>query len=110
MLNGSIPPREAADFPLYWQQASVPSDSLTLSLEDESHDEASDCTVRRLRSKFKDLEWCGTQLSVSWWPDQDAPPLDKFFALDHLVNAIVMSHEGEPPPVIVHCAGGIGRA
>merc|ERR1711862_184966 len=76
----------------------------------EFHDPAADCTVRMLRCKSHDLEWCVPHLLVAWWPDQSETPVDKFFALCHLVNRLVCKSQSKPSSVVVHCAAGIGRA
>lgn len=111
MLNGLIPPREAADFPEYWLPESLPPGGPSVSpLEEAACDGPAGCTVRRLRCSLGDREWRGPQLSVSWWRDQDEPPMDRFLALERLVNSFVVRHEEDKPSVVVHCAGGIGRA
>merc|ERR1712118_584241 len=55
-------------------------------------------------------EWRGPHMKVSWWMDQSEPPLEKFLALERLCDSFVLESGLKPPPVVVHCAAGIGRA
>eukprot|EP00427_Karlodinium_veneficum_P008881 CAMPEP_0169080188 /NCGR_PEP_ID=MMETSP1015-20121227/10346_1 /TAXON_ID=342587 /ORGANISM="Karlodinium micrum, Strain CCMP2283" /LENGTH=330 /DNA_ID=CAMNT_0009139897 /DNA_START=37 /DNA_END=1025 /DNA_ORIENTATION=+ len=109
MLNGMPSAEDTNDLAPYWLPSSLPENSLSLAaVEEEYHDAAADCLVRMLRCKLHDLEWSGPQLVVSWWRDQSEPPLCKFLALCQLVNRLLL--RSVPAPIVVHCAGGIGRA
>lgn len=111
MLNGMPAAEDTDDLAPYWLPSALPENSLALAaVEEESRDAAADCLVRMLRCELHDLEWSGPQLVVSWWRDQSEPPMDKFLALCQLVNRLVLRNGPQPLPVIVHCAGGIGRA
>jgi len=46
------------------------------------------------------------------WKDQDAPDLDLFMDLWHLVQEKLKSHKvssGEKHKIVIHCTGGVGR-
>jgi protein tyrosine phosphatase len=44
------------------------------------------------------------------WKDQDAPELDLFMDLWHLVQEKLKSHKsGEKHKIVIHCTGGVGR-
>lgn len=112
MLNAGMPVEEHSDIPEYWRPLSSPDDGLTLAAasEDESYEASADCTVRLLECRLQGSAWRGPHLAVSWWPDQSAPPMEKFLALAKLLDRLVAKQGGQPQPVLVHCAGGIGRA
>merc|ERR1712054_625138 len=111
MLNGMPSAEDTGDLAPYWLPSAVPEGDLQLSVADaESHEPRADITVRSLRCKLREMEWCGQQLVVSWWRDQTEPPAGKFLALAQLVNHLILRSGPSPPPVIVHCAAGIGRA
>lgn len=111
MLNGHVAAEEfEAGYELapYWEPTSLTNDEVVLTSEGESHEEDADCTVRRLACQLEGgTQWQGPQLVVSWWRDQSEPPLDKFLQLLKLLDGMVPAG---PQVVLVHCAGGIGRA
>jgi len=134
MLNGACE-SEDDDMPRYWEPASmVVEDSTVLTLERDDGDGIfvpdgmlADCTVRPLHCRRGDLSWRGVQLSVAWFKDQSAPPPNSFVELEGLVDLIlsalgdstaavaaaIVDERGLPirrPCIVVHCAGGIGRA
>jgi len=142
MLNGAAEP-EDIDLPPYWlgrefPNAGAPGAPLVLSSasadgeEDgcgrEFVDVGADCVVRPLHCRWRDLEWRGPQLAVSWWRDQSAPPTEKFLGLERLIDRLAFprppvaplsgsdgvadrsSLAATAPALVVHCAAGIGRA
>lgn len=112
MLNGAPAVADAGgDLPEYWLPSSLPSgDSIVLNTieEGERYDSSSDCIVRMLHCEWRDTEWCGPQLAVSWWHDQSEPNMERFLALESLLDSYVVQKGLPPPPVLVHCAAGIG--
>eukprot|EP00434_Breviolum_minutum_P022663 symbB.v1.2.020000.t1/scaffold1659.1/size107071/2 len=113
MLNGHIHADEVQDgFALapYWEASSLHGDTFDLRLEETREDEASSCNVRMLRCQRKsdDSTWLGPQIVVPWWRDQSEPPLEGFLQLDRLVDSFLTPAKRHS--VLVHCAGGIGRA
>lgn len=110
MLNGEEAFANLSEFPKYWEQSLLPSDDPTvLETLHEEHDTAADSTVRSLRCTLHGLTWCGVQFVSDWWRDQTEPPLEKFCGLVRLLQNYVTSGTRKPRPVLVHCAGGIGR-
>lgn len=111
MLNGHIAAEEFEDgyeLAPYWEPSSLTNDRLALTNEGESHEQDADCTVRRLACRLEGgIQWQGPQLVASWWRDQTEPPLDKFLQLVRLLDGMLPAG---PQVVLVHCAGGIGRA
>lgn len=109
MLNGHVTSDAAQDgFALapYWEPTAV--EGFSLAVEEVRYDSASECSVRMLRCKHGDEVWSGPQIVVPWWRDQSEPPLGSFLQLDRLVDSFLTS--GTSQCVLVHCAGGIGRA
>merc|ERR1719189_553806 len=114
MLNGAAASVADAggELPQYWLPSSlVAGEELILEARGETCDKACDCVVRTLRCVLGEFEWTGPQLVVSWWRDQSEPDLERFLALEQLLESYVTVENGQPPPpVLVHCAAGIGRA
>lgn len=112
MLNGAPAAPHDGDLPEYWRPECCPGDDgLSLAVaEADVRDAPSDCVVRTLRCEWRGSAWHGPQLAVAWWRDQSEPPMDRFLALARLLDRLVSEHGPRPPPVVVHCAAGIGRA
>lgn len=111
MLNGHIHVDESQDgFALapYWEPSAVVA-PLELRVEEMREDAASECNVRMLMCQRTEAKrWRGPQIVVPWWRDQSEPPLEGFLQLDRLLDSFLTP--GEVHSVLVHCAGGIGRA
>jgi len=138
MLNGAIE-AEDLDVPPYWLPERVreavelaagdggDADEPELSVDEAALSrlqevlgpelEEAEVTLRPLICRWtsRQMEWRGCHMIVSWWKDQSAPPMDKFLALERLVDKLRRLSVSEDPanlqrPIVVHCAGGIGRA
>eukprot|EP00913_Durusdinium_trenchii_P014661 g13755.t1 len=78
-------------------------------MQETREDTASNCLVRMLVCQQEGAAvWRGPQIVVPWWRDQSEPPLDHFLELDKLLDSFL--DPGKSHCVLVHCAGGIGRA
>lgn len=115
MLNGAEALKDAQTYPAYWAQneadegESASSTGPTVTEVRKRHDTSADAAVRTLRCNLHGLEWQGAHVLVQWWRDQHAPPEDRFLSLLRLLNRCVHDRGPRPPPVLAHCAGGIGR-
>eukprot|EP00435_Cladocopium_sp_Y103_P015618 s2479_g3.t2 len=113
MLNGHIHVDESQDgFALapYWEPSAVVA-PMELRVEETREDSASECNVRMLmcqRSEPLPRCWRGPQIVCPWWRDQSEPPMEGFLQLDRLLDSFLTP--GKVHSVLVHCAGGIGRA
>lgn len=118
MLNGAPGTEDTGDgtdeLAAYWQPESLLAANdpavVIQQTKVEFCDEEADCILRPLSCRLDGLEWSGLHLMVSWWQDQTEPPLRKFLALHRLLDGIVGASGSPPRPLLVHCAGGIGRA
>lgn len=111
MLNAAEAVRDIEAFPEYWRTTgSRVEHEPYVELSAEHMTAVADCAVRSLRCSLHGLEWRGPQLVASWWHDQSEPPLRKFLSLLRLLSRFVNARGPAPTPVLVHCAGGIGRA